>query len=104
MHSHSYLNTASRIIQSYDGILPLAAWLKQFFRTDKKFGSKDRKNISHACYCFYRLGNAFQDLSIEGRILTALFLCSDSENKILEELKPEWNEKSLLPLSEKIKS
>lgn len=36
-------------------------------------------------------------------MLTALFLCSDKPNKILEELKPEWNEIISLPLSEKIK-
>ncbi|MBO9683024.1 MAG: Fmu (Sun) domain-containing protein [Flavisolibacter sp.] len=102
MRSYSYLNTASRIIQSYDGSMPLAAWLKQFFKADKKFGSKDRKNISHACYCFYRLGSAFQNLNTEERVLTALFLCSDTSNKILEELKPGWNEQILLPLSEKV--
>jgi 16S rRNA (cytosine967-C5)-methyltransferase len=101
MHSYSYLNTASRIIQSYDGSVPLAAWFKQFFKSDKKFGSRDRKNISHACYCFYRLGNAFQQLSIEERMITALFLCSDTSNKIVEELRPEWNEKITLPLPEK---
>jgi 16S rRNA (cytosine967-C5)-methyltransferase len=104
MHSYSYLNTAQAIIKSYDGNVPLATWLKQFFGADKKFGSKDRKNISHACYCFYRLGNAFRDLSTEDRIVTALFLCSDTSNKILEELKPEWNEKITSPLSQKIDS
>jgi 16S rRNA (cytosine967-C5)-methyltransferase len=104
MHSYSYLNTAQAIIKSYDGNVPLATWLRQFFKTDKKFGSKDRKNISHACYCFYRLGIAFRDLSTKDRIVTALFLCSDTSNKILEELKPEWNEKITLPLSQKIDS
>jgi 16S rRNA (cytosine967-C5)-methyltransferase len=102
MHSHSYLNTTKKIIQSYDGGSPLSAWLKQFFKSDKKFGSKDRKIISHACYCFYRLGNAFETLNVEERILTALFLCSNSSNKILEELKPQWNEKFFLSLLEKI--
>ena len=103
MHSHSYLNTAKNIIQSYDGSIPLASWLKQFFRSDKKFGSKDRKLISHACFCFYRLGNAFQNENIDDRFLTALFLCSDSSNKMLEELKPEWNKNIALPVLEKIK-
>jgi 16S rRNA (cytosine967-C5)-methyltransferase len=102
MHSHSHLNTARKIIQSYDGSIPLATWLKQFFKSDKKFGSKDRKQISHVCYCFYRLGNAFQNLSSEDRMLTALFLCSETSNKILEELKPEWNERVFLPIIEKI--
>lgn len=102
MHSHSYLNTTRLIIESYDGSTPLATWLKQFFRADKKFGSKDRRNITHACYCFYRLGNAFQYLSIEEKILAALFLCSSTTNKILEELKSGWNEKITLSIPEKI--
>lgn len=102
MRSHSYLNTTKKIIESYDGIIPLSSWLKQFFKADKKFGSKDRKQISHACYCFFRLGNAFQNVNSEERILTALFLCSNSSNKILEELKPGWNEKITLPVYEKL--
>jgi len=101
MRSHSYLNTVQKIIQSYNGSIPLAAWLKQFFKSDKKFGSKDRKYISHACYCYYRLGNSFKELGIEERLLTALFLCSDSSNKMLEELKPAWNEKVSLSIFEK---
>ena len=103
MRSHSYLNSARTIIQSYDGNIPLTAWLKQFFKTDKKFGSRDRKEIGHACYCFYRLGHAFQNLNIEERILTALFLCSDTSTKTLEELKPEWNNNISLSLPEKKK-
>jgi 16S rRNA (cytosine967-C5)-methyltransferase len=102
MHSYSYLNTAKSIIHSYDGMIPLASWLKQFFKADKKFGSKDRKEISHTCYCFYRLGNAFQHLTIEERFLLALFLCSIAPSKILQELKPEWNEKLTLEPDEKI--
>src|SRR6478672_6486722 len=101
MRSHSYLNTAKKIIESYEGSLPLAAWLKQFFRSDKKFGSRDRKEISHACYCFYRAGRAFQNHDKEEKLLIGLFLCSVSSNKILSELKPEWNAKITLSLSEK---
>jgi 16S rRNA (cytosine967-C5)-methyltransferase len=97
------LNTSKIIIEAYNGSMPLAPWLKQFFKANKKFGSKDRKEISHACYCFYRLGNAFQQLRFEERMLTGLFLCSFSSNKIINELKPEWNETIVLPLNEKIK-
>jgi 16S rRNA (cytosine967-C5)-methyltransferase len=103
MHSHSHLTTAKSIIQLYDGSIPLTSWLKQFFRRDKKFGSKDRKQISHACYCFYRLGNLFQHLYVEQRFFNALFLCSETSNKILEELKPDLNQIISLPLFEKIK-
>lgn len=104
MHSYSYLNTAKKIVGVYDGGIPLASWLKQFFKADKKFGSRDRREISHACYCFYRIGGAFKDLNFEERILRALFLCSDSPNKILEELKPEWNENVTLPVDKKLES
>jgi 16S rRNA (cytosine967-C5)-methyltransferase len=48
------------------------------------------------------LASAFKGLDIEERILVALFLCSNSPNKILEELKPEWNESIHLSLTEKI--
>lgn len=103
MRSHSYLNTAKKIIESFDGTVPFANWIKQFFKADKKYGSKDRKEISHACYCFYRLGNSFSNVNFEERILIALFLCSAQSNKIIEELKPEW--KSLVGslIEEKIK-
>lgn len=102
MRSHSYLNTTKSILQQFDGSMPLSAWLKQFFKTDKKFGSKDRKQISHLCYCFYRLGNAFQHVELEERILIANFLCSVEPNIVLEELKPEWNEKLFLSIKEKL--
>lgn len=102
MHSHSYLNTSKAIITAFDGTVPLAIWLKQYFRSNKKFGSRDRKEITHACYCFYRLGNAFQNTGFEERMLTGLFLCSVSPNKILAELRPQWNEKIFLSLNEKI--
>jgi len=40
--------------------------------------------------------------TIEEKILTGLFLCSNGSNEILAALKPEWNEKCELPLNEKL--
>jgi len=42
------------------------------------------------------------DTPVEERILAGLFLCSDSSNELLENLKPEWNENISLGLAEKI--
>lgn len=42
------------------------------------------------------------NVSIEEKILTGLFICSNNSNEILAALKPEWNEKCELPLSEKL--
>lgn len=102
MRSHSYINTAKNIIELYNGIAPLSIWLKQFFKENKKYGSKDRKEIAHYCYSFYRLGNAFKELPIDERILTGVFLSSTTESFILQELRPEWNGVVSFSLKEKI--
>ena len=65
MRFQSYLNTTIKIIRLFDGSVPLHHFLKQYFSQQKKHGSKDRKIITHACYNFYRLGQAFIDINIE---------------------------------------
>jgi 16S rRNA (cytosine967-C5)-methyltransferase len=99
---HSYINSTKEILSIYKGDEPLSSFLKKYFSANKKFGSKDRKQVSNLCYCFFRLGKAVMNTSIEEKILTALFLCSDKPNEILAALKPEWNEKCILSLNEKL--
>jgi 16S rRNA (cytosine967-C5)-methyltransferase len=99
---HSYLNSAMQILKQYNGEEPFASFLKKYFSANKKFGSKDRKHVSNLCYCFFRMGKAVMNTSVEEKILTALFLSSDNPNEILAALKPEWNDKCKLPLSEKL--
>ena len=86
----------------YKGDEPLSSFLKKYFSANKKFGSKDRKHISNLCYCFFRLGKVVMNTSIEEKILTGLFLCSEKSSEILAALKPEWNEKYELPFNEKL--
>src|SRR5262245_4948427 len=88
---HSYLNSATRIIDEYGGEEPFASFLKKYFGREKKFGSRDRKHIAQLCYCFFRLGKSLTQHSVQERILIGLFLCSSESNGILEELKPQWN-------------
>lgn len=59
--------------------------------------------ITHICFCYFRLGKSLEQLPIDERMLTALFLCSSSTNEVLKHLKPEWNEKVELDLDEKVK-
>ena len=98
---HSYINSAKEILDVYSGKEPFSIFLKKFFAANKKFGSKDRKQISHLCYCYFRLGKTAEDLIPEKRILAGLFLCSNSFNEILEALQPEWNKKINATLDEK---
>ena len=48
------------------------------------------------------MGKAVMNISLEEKILTALFLCLDKPNEILAALKPEWNDKSDLSINEKL--
>ena len=79
---HSYLNSAKEILSAYKGEQPFGFFLKDFFARYKKYGSKDRKQISHLCYCYFRLGKAAMGLPVEERILMGLFLCSNESNEI----------------------
>jgi 16S rRNA (cytosine967-C5)-methyltransferase len=101
MYLHAYLRSAVIIIQLYDGTIPFASWLKGYFKQHKKFGSKDRKMISDLCYCYYRLGKAYMNVSIEERLLIGQFLVN-VESVFIRELKPEWIEYSSLEPKEKI--
>lgn len=99
---HSYINSAKDILTTYRGEEPLSSFLKKYFSTKKKFGSRDRKQISNLCYCFFRMGKAVMNLSTEEKIISSLFLCSDNPNEILEALKPELNKRCKLALDEKL--
>ena len=99
---HSYINSTRDILSTYKADEPLSSFLKKYFSANKKFGSKDRKQISNLCYCFFRIGKVVMNTSTEEKILTGLFLCSDQSNEILTALKPDWNDKCNLPLAEKL--
>ena len=98
---YSYLNTASTLISQFDGTMPLAIFLKQFFAREKKFGSKDRKQISSLIYNFYRVASAIVDSTLEEKLLIAIFLTENTSNQILELLNPTLNEKINNSLAEK---
>lgn len=75
---NSYLSIAHKLVESYKGEMPLATFLKNYFSQNKKHGSTDRKQISHLCYCYYRIGNALKTLVFNERIKIAFFLCNST--------------------------
>jgi 16S rRNA (cytosine967-C5)-methyltransferase len=102
MYGYSYLKSSVEILGEYKGEESFASFLKKYFGRYKKYGSKDRKQVSHLCYCYFRLGKALLDIPIEERVLIGLFLCSDRPTEILGLLKAEWNKKVDLPVKEKL--
>ena len=97
----SYLNSAKEILQLYKGEEPFASFLKKYFALNKKFGSKDRKQVAHLCYCYFRMGKMLPALPITERITAGLFLCSNEPNQILEALNPALNDKTRLDSKQK---
>lgn len=89
-YARQYLQSAKLVCDLYDGSIPLSSFLKQYFSLHKKFGSKDRKNISHLCYCYYRLGKSCLDISFEERIRIAVFLCHDQSTGWEQVFDKEW--------------
>ncbi len=100
---YSYINTAKQILNAYDGNEPFAFFIRTYFSKYKKYGSKDRKMITHLCYCYFRLGGLIKATGMEEKIVTGLFLCSSAGNEVLQLLKPEWNEEVQLSTADKLK-
>jgi 16S rRNA (cytosine967-C5)-methyltransferase len=92
MKSFSHLNSAASILTSYNGNEPFHLFIKKYLAANKKFGSRDRKQIASLCYSYFRLGYAVNDISIEEKILLGTFLCENKPSVFLEALKPEWND------------
>lgn len=73
MKYDNQLRYAVKIINDYDGRVPLSVWLKDFFKANKQMGSRDRKTVAEMVYGFYRLGhNKFS--GTEERVLRGISL------------------------------
>lgn len=98
----NYLSTAAKLIRDYNGSTPFHDFQKKYFALHKKYGSRDRKQIVHLCYCYFRLGKAVINVRVEKQILIALFFCSHISNELIDCLQPELNKKITASLAEKI--
>jgi 16S rRNA (cytosine967-C5)-methyltransferase len=90
MKFDNLLRYAVRILAAYAGEIPLHSFLKNFFRENPQMGSRDRKQVSEMCYCYFRLGHSLKNITPEERILTGIFLSNQHKEQILEFLRPEW--------------
>ena len=96
---HSYINSAEKIIGQYNGKVPFAIFIKQFFATEKKFGSNDRKQIASLCFNYFRLGSAVKTIPVQEKIIIASLLCNQAPSAFMNAIKPGWNGVAAQPLS-----
>ncbi len=99
---HAYLRNAAALAASYDGSLPLAIYLRQFFAAHKKFGSSDRKAVGGLTHQYFRAGHVTDTLEKEEGLLLADLLCNPFPSSVLNALRPEWSAFSGLPLEDKL--
>ncbi len=99
---YSYLNTAKLLIENYEGDVPFHHYIKQYFRENSKYGSRDRKQISALCYSYFRAGRAVVSGDMDARLKASYFLCTDKPNEMLSFFKESWNDKAGVSVSEKI--
>ncbi|HEX3769175.1 MAG TPA: Fmu (Sun) domain-containing protein, partial [Puia sp.] len=102
MKFDNLLRYAVRILAAYAGEIPLQSFLKNYFRENPQMGSRDRKQVSEMCYCFFRMGHALKNISPEERILAGIFLSNPQQEQILEQLRPDWHKFVEKTLDEKL--
>lgn len=100
---HSYLQTAAQLIDRYDGQMPFAVFSRDYFSQHRKFGSRDRKLISHLCYACFRIGKAMAGATVQDKILTGYFLGINQPTEFLETHRPDWNEQAGVSWEDKLK-
>ena len=99
---HSYIASAAKLIGSYKAGKPFSLHARDFFSSNRKYGSRDRKAISSLCYAYFRLGKAYKDLPVEERICYGLFLSEYKPNELLHFFHPNLDEQYALELYEKM--
>lgn len=88
----SQLNTAVRLIESYRAGEPFHLYLKQYFASNRKHGSSDRRVLRDLCYGYFRLGHLWNELDTAFRLLAAYYLLSSDPMPWVASLRPDWPE------------
>jgi 16S rRNA (cytosine967-C5)-methyltransferase len=97
----SRLRTAEVVLAHYEGDVPFPLHLKAFFRDNKRFGSRDRRELAEICYRFFRLGHALPDLDLRPRIEAAMLINpADGSYDTLTERHPDFRPEDILPVQD----
>lgn len=101
MRFNHYLKSAVNILQEYEGNVPLAVFLKNYFRCYKQMGARDRKQVAGLVYNYFRLGRALPSMMVDEKILLGCFLCEEA-SALFAYFKPAWQDQLKRPLAEKL--
>lgn len=83
----SYFNTSKDLVQAYieessKKFIPLAVYLKAYYKKNAKYGKRDRNAINDLVYAFFRVGDTMPSNNVEQRILAGAYLCNHKQEGI----------------------
>ncbi|NDC78428.1 MAG: Fmu (Sun) domain protein [Chitinophagia bacterium] len=94
----SRLRTAEVLLAHYEGDIPFPQHIKAFFRDNRRFGSRDRREVANLCYGFFRLGHALSTLPLRQRIEAGMLIdTADGSFAALAERHPDFRPEDILP-------
>jgi 16S rRNA (cytosine967-C5)-methyltransferase len=96
------VRTFGKILDSYDGKLPLHRFLVSYFKAHKQMGSSDRRWASRYLYSYFRMGNALKEVPVVERLSVADFLCNMDVSLLVAAHQPELAEQVTLPVPAKL--
>jgi len=95
----SRLRTAEVILSHYDGTLPFPLHLKAFFRDNRRYGSRDRREVAALCFGYFRLGHALLGLPMRQRIEAGMLIdTADGAFDALTDRHPDFHLEDILPI------
>lgn len=72
------------VLDQYNGSTPLALFLKSFFKSQKRFGRRDRAEISEVVFSYFRAGMLRQSLDMAQTIAAGYYLSNDCNENSLQ--------------------
>ncbi len=88
-------NQVKELIENYPYPEPFSVYLKKYFSSNKKLGGKDRKQLKHWFYAYFKSDYINEQLSIEEELNQVLY-ADDSE--ILSNLNDDQNARQLIAI------
>lgn len=83
--TYQHVRSFLKVLDGYDGKIPLSRFLSGFFRANKQMGSSDRKAVSRFAYHYFRLGKSAAGLDPVRRLVLGEFLCADQSPLVAAE-------------------
>lgn len=88
---YSRFNSALSLLKAYNYPQPFHLYLKEAFKKEKKFGSKDRKAIAELCFRNFRTALLFKHLPPEQALLLSSALLGEVEISAWNQLANQYN-------------